>query len=166
MFCRKLSGPIRFVPACLVSSRAKYSFAELLEFTNRQLKITRVYAPHLWKPLLLGSLLLLGLFWRAGAGRYSSDAWIKFHPATDLSCGDFRAGRRNRMFGWVRLDEFEVVRNSRCWIRAAHLLLWPFASALYLWNTIVAGFSRRIAWRGITYELKSPTEAVIISRED
>jgi hypothetical protein len=48
---------------------------------------------------------------------------------------------------------------------AAHLLLWPFASALYLCNAVVAGFSRRIEWRGITYELKSATEAVIIARE-
>ena len=47
----------------------------------------------------------------------------------------------------------------------AHLLLWPFASALYLCNAISAAFSRRIKWRGITYELKSATEAVIISRE-
>jgi hypothetical protein len=47
----------------------------------------------------------------------------------------------------------------------AHLLLWPFASALYLSNAVMAGFSRRIKWRGITYELNSATEAVIISRE-
>ena len=47
----------------------------------------------------------------------------------------------------------------------AHVFLWPFASLLYFYNTIVAGFSRRIKWRGITYELKSSTEAVIISRE-
>jgi hypothetical protein len=36
---------------------------------------------------------------------------------------------------------------------------------LYLGNALIAGFSRRIKWRGITYELKSATEAVIISRE-
>jgi hypothetical protein len=36
---------------------------------------------------------------------------------------------------------------------------------LYLYNAIVAGFSRRITWRGITYNLRSPTEAVIISRD-
>ena len=47
----------------------------------------------------------------------------------------------------------------------AHIFLWPFASLLYLYNTIAAGFSRRIKWRGITYELKSPNEAVIISRD-
>jgi hypothetical protein len=47
----------------------------------------------------------------------------------------------------------------------AHLLLWPLTSGVYLYNALAAAFSRRITWRGITYELKSPTEAVIISRE-
>jgi hypothetical protein len=51
----------------------------------------------------------------------------------------------------------------RGWI--FHLVLWPFTSALYLWNGLVAAASRRIKWRGITYELKSPSEAVIIARE-
>jgi hypothetical protein len=48
---------------------------------------------------------------------------------------------------------------------AAHIFLWPFASLLYLYNAIVAGFSRRITWRGITYDLRSPDQAVIISRD-
>jgi hypothetical protein len=47
----------------------------------------------------------------------------------------------------------------------AHLLLWPLASLLYLCNALAAAFSRQIKWRGITYELKSPTEAVIIARD-
>ena len=47
----------------------------------------------------------------------------------------------------------------------AHLLLWPVASLVYLYNAVVAAFSRRITWRGITYNLLSPTEAVIISRD-
>jgi hypothetical protein len=47
----------------------------------------------------------------------------------------------------------------------AQQLLWPFASALYLCNAVAAACSRRIKWRGITYELKSATEAVIISRD-
>jgi hypothetical protein len=47
----------------------------------------------------------------------------------------------------------------------AHLLFWPFASVLFLCNALAAAFSQRLTWRGITYELKSATEAVIISRE-
>jgi ceramide glucosyltransferase len=45
-----------------------------------------------------------------------------------------------------------------------HLTLWPLASLLYLYNSLAAATSRRITWRGITYELKSSTETVILSR--
>jgi len=44
----------------------------------------------------------------------------------------------------------------------AHITLWPLGSVLYLYNTLAAAMSRRISWRGITYELKSPGETVII----
>jgi hypothetical protein len=46
--------------------------------------------------------------------------------------------------------------------RLAHLFLWPLASVIYLYNALSALLSRRINWRGITYELKSPKETVII----
>jgi hypothetical protein len=46
----------------------------------------------------------------------------------------------------------------------AQLFLWPLASVLYLYNALSALFSRRIRWRGITYELKSPKETVIIRK--
>ena len=45
----------------------------------------------------------------------------------------------------------------------AHMTLWPFASTLYLYNTLAAAMSRRITWRGITYELKSANETVVVS---
>ena len=54
--------PIHFVPACLVPALDSCTMSELFEFTNRQLKITRVYAPHLWKPVLIGSLLFCLVF--------------------------------------------------------------------------------------------------------
>jgi hypothetical protein len=46
----------------------------------------------------------------------------------------------------------------------AHTTLWPVASLLFLYNALAA-ISRRIKWRGITYELKSPTETVILSND-
>jgi hypothetical protein len=46
----------------------------------------------------------------------------------------------------------------------AHVTLWPVASLLFLYNALGA-ISRRITWRGISYELKSPTETVILSNE-
>jgi ceramide glucosyltransferase len=151
--------PIHFTPNCLVASVGDCDFRELLEFTTRQIKITRVYAPHLWLPLLLGSaiftiaffggLILIGLYPRSSVAYIFTS--IIFILGAAKSLIRFRA-----VSGVLQTSRTDLI---------AHIFLWPFASLLYLYNTIVATFSRRIKWRGITYELKSPSEAVIISRE-
>lgn len=158
---------IHFVPACLVASIGDCSFSELLEFTNRQLKITRVYAAHLWKPLLIGSLLFCAVFFcgillvveRAVRGL----EWIV--PLTLLVLiyllGAAKAFVRFKAVA-IPLASYSAHLPGNL---PAHLLLWPFASALYLFNAVNAACSRRIKWRGITYELKSASEAVIITRE-
>src|SRR5271156_3875430 len=40
--------PVVFLPECLVPSFVQTDFAGLLEFTNRQVSITRVYRPQMW----------------------------------------------------------------------------------------------------------------------
>ena len=149
--------PIHFVPACLVASVGDCDLAELLEFSNRQLKITRVYAPHLWKPVLLGSALFCLVFFggillvtmRALQG-------LSFAIPLSLLIIIFVLGAAK---GFVRHRAVELALGpeSRDLHRslAAHLLLWPLASLLYLYNALTAAFSRRITWRGITYELDS-----------
>ena len=59
--------PIYFVPQCLTASLEDSNFRQLLEFTTRQMKITRVDAPHFWKMSFAGSFVfntvyILGLF--------------------------------------------------------------------------------------------------------
>jgi cellulose synthase/poly-beta-1,6-N-acetylglucosamine synthase-like glycosyltransferase len=159
--------PIHFVPACLVASLDDCTLKELLEFTSRQLKITRVYAAHLWKPVLIGSLLFCAVFF-GGLTLAIARAMLGL-PTTlpfALLLFIYLLGAAKV---YIRLRAVAVPLRSyqRQLSRSlpAHLLLWPFASALYLWNAIAAGFSQRIEWRGITYELKSANEAVIISRE-
>ena len=160
--------PIHFVPACLVASVGDCAARELLEFTNRQLKITRVYAAHLWKPVLIGSLLFCAVFF-GGFALVSARALLRLPFALPLAAllliyllGAAKAYVR------IRAVAIPLVRYEKQVSRSlpAHLLLWPFASALYLGNAVAAAFSRRIKWRGITYELISATEAVIISREE
>ncbi|MGH9874248.1 MAG: glycosyltransferase [Pyrinomonadaceae bacterium] len=159
--------PIHFVPACLVASVGDCSLSELLEFSNRQLKITRVYASHLWKPVLIGSLLFCVVFF-GGLLLVIARAILGLPYALPLAAllliyllGAVKA--------YIRLKAITIpLENYRKQLSQSlpgHLLLWPFASALYLCNALAAAFSRRIKWRGITYELKSATEAVIISRE-
>jgi hypothetical protein len=159
--------PIHFVPLCLVASLDDCTFKELFEFTNRQLKITRVYASHLWKPVLIGSLLFCAVFF-GGVALVIARAILRLPYALPLAMLSviYVLGAAK---SYIRLKTVALALaryRKQLWRSLpSHLLLWPFASALYLCNAVVAGFSRRIKWRGITYELKSPTEAVIISRE-
>jgi ceramide glucosyltransferase len=158
--------PIHFTPDCLVASVGDCDLHELLEFTTRQIKITRVYAPHLWKAVLLGGFMFcitffggIGLLvWEILSGR-------SFIILLLILLLIFLLGAAKSFIRWqairIPLAGYQRLLNRDL---PGQLVLWPFASLLYLYNAIVAGFSRRIVWRGITYELKSPNEAVIISR--
>ncbi len=151
--------PIHFTPNCLVASVGDCGWRELFEFTTRQIKITRVYASHLWLPLLLGSALFVLAFF---GGLILIGVYPRSPAAYILTLIIFTLGAAKSFIRFRAVST--VLRTSRRDL-LAHVLLWPFASMLYLYNCIVAGFSRRIEWRGITYELKSPSEAVIISRK-
>jgi cellulose synthase/poly-beta-1,6-N-acetylglucosamine synthase-like glycosyltransferase len=159
--------PIKFVPQCLTASFEDCTLGELIEFTNRQLKITRAYAAHLWKGVLIGSLVFVLVFF-GGAGLVIARALLGLSFATPLvlllvifALGSMKSHFRLRAVSQVIPDE----RLRSVGTALAHLMLWPLASVLYLYNGLVAAVSRRITWRGITYELKSPTETVILSRE-
>ena len=167
---REANLPIHFTPNCLVPSVGDCDFKELFEFTTRQIKITRVYAPHLWLPLLLGSALFTIVFFGGLILLILQILQIvsNFPPVILLIilCILFGLGAAKAFIRWraanIPLANYQFELRDDL---AAHIFLWPFASLLYLYNCVVAGFSRRIRWRGITYELKSPNEAVIISRE-
>jgi ceramide glucosyltransferase len=156
--------PIRFVPVCLTASVEDCTLPELFEFTTRQLKITRVYAPHLWAFVLASNLLFVAVFfggtalaaWRAAAGL--SFVWPLVVVSVIFLLGMWKAFFRLRAVALV-LEEHHGRLRRGLW---AHLLLWPLTAALFLYNATLAGLSRRIVWRGIGYELKSPTETEII----
>jgi len=159
--------PIKFVPQCLTPAFDDYAFPELIEFTTRQLKITRAYAAHLWKAVLMGSMFFVLAF-------FGGVALVIFRAATSQSyatplflllllfaLGAMKSHLRLRGVGAVIINKQANSFGSTL----AHTTLWPLASVLYLFNALAA-FSRRITWRGITYELKSPNETVIISRHE
>jgi hypothetical protein len=121
----------------------------------------------LWLPLLLGSSLFAIVFFgglvllalRIFAGQ---SFWLVLSFLVVI----FALGAAKGFIRWHAVN-IPLARYRKELRRdlGAHLFLWPFASLLYLYNAIVAVFSRRITWRGITYNLRSPNEAVIISRD-
>jgi cellulose synthase/poly-beta-1,6-N-acetylglucosamine synthase-like glycosyltransferase len=158
--------PIKFVPHCLMPSFEDSTFRKLFEFTNRQLKITRAYAPQLWKPVLFGGVLFAITFFgglalvvaRAAAGLPLATPLVLILMIFVL--GAMKSHLRLRVVSQVISDARMKSRSTTL----AHVALWPLASLLFLYNA-VAAISRRITWRGISYELKSPTETVILSKE-
>jgi ceramide glucosyltransferase len=159
--------PVKFVPHCLTPSFDDCSPRELLEFTTRQLKITRAYATHLWKAVLFGSIIFVvtffgGLSLVLARGLMHLSMWL---PMTLLliifAMGAAKSYLRLRAVGAMIPDARALAPVATL----THVMLWPLASALYLYNGLAAAVSQRIKWRGITYELKSPPEAVIIRRE-
>ena len=164
---KRASLPIHFAPRCLIASLEDCTWRELMEFTTRQMKITRVYAPHLWKAALVGSLLFTLIF-------FGGLALVIARLALGLSfiiplalllliylLGTWKAYLRLRAVSLPLEPYLAALRRDA----RAQLLLWPLASALFLYNTLSAALSRRIRWRGIVYELKSPSETVIISNQ-
>jgi hypothetical protein len=121
----------------------------------------------LWKPVLVGSLLFCAVFF-GGLVLVIGRALLGLDYVVPLALllliyvlGTAKAYVRFKAVA-VPLASY---RKQLAKSLPAQLVLWPFASALFLINAVAAAFSRRIEWRGITYELKSATEAVIISHE-
>lgn len=155
---------IKFVPNCLVATHADASWQELLEFTTRQIKITRVYAPRLWALTLASHLLFNFTFW----GGLIWLSWAALHGTFNFSlCSlllfSFALGA---MTGWTRATVaahlLPANRDqiwSRRWVYAA---VGPLVSLIYLYNIAASAFSRRITWRGISYEMVGPNQTLVL----
>ncbi|MFL6229497.1 MAG: glycosyltransferase [Pyrinomonadaceae bacterium] len=158
--------PIKFVPACLTASHEDCTWRELFEFTTRQLKITRVYAPRLWLIVLVSNLIFCAVIYggllvvaaRASAGQSFTIPLILL--ALIFFLGALKAHLRLRAVNLALAREGVRVRG---FARLAHLALWTVTAAIFLWNALAAGLSRRIVWRGFAYQMESPTRTIVIT---
>lgn len=156
---------IVFVPDALTASFQSSTFGRIIEFTNRQMKLTRVYSARLWLMTLFGC----GIFtFVMMAAVLLALCYPKNHPAFGAALvtlglvSIFSSGK-----AWLRLEAVKLAmpHYSRLLKRQfwAQMTLWAVTPALFFVNAMAALFFRRISWRGITYELCSPTETVIIA---
>jgi len=152
------------VPQALTATLESCSLRQLLEFTTRQMKITRVYMPHLWLMSFFGSAMFCGVMLTAFLivvlSRENSFAvWASLVILVLVSA--FSIGK-----SWLRLKAVRLAlpQYERELDRQffSQNTLWLLSPALFLCNSIAALYSRRMTWRGTKYELKSPTETVII----
>jgi cellulose synthase/poly-beta-1,6-N-acetylglucosamine synthase-like glycosyltransferase len=154
---------IVFLPECLTLSYVETDFRGFLEFTNRQILITRVYADKVWASaaathflycltLAFGTLLIL------------SDVLAQ-RPAFHLLTLTFLPVLLSAIRGSIRLigvtEALPAARSQitgQAWI---YVLLTVFIPFLYLVNFVNSLITRKIRWRGVTYELISPQQTRI-----
>ncbi len=160
---KRANLPVYFVPQALTATVENCNFRELLEFSTRQMKITRVYAPHFWKASLLGSLVFSAVFWAGSVLLFFLSGWhfrlTFFSISLIFALGAGKAFLRLKAVKTV-LKDYEKELNSQL---VPHLILWTITPPLYFYNCVCALFSRKIVWRGIRYELKSATETAILT---
>jgi len=160
----RLNRPVVFIPECLTLSYAETDSQGLLEFTNRQVLITRVYAGNIWGPaaathllycmtLLFGVVLFLSITFEQ-------------RPAFQIATLTFLPVVLSSIRSAIRLvgvtEALPAARSQimgQAWI---YILLTIFVPFLYLVNSVNSLITRRVRWRGVTYELIGPQQTRII----
>jgi cellulose synthase/poly-beta-1,6-N-acetylglucosamine synthase-like glycosyltransferase len=156
---------IVFLPECLTLSYVETDFAGLLEFTNRQVKITRVYRPQMWgmafgTHFLYCATLVFGLF-------VALELVVESRPAFQVAFLLFLPMLLAAIRGALRvIGASEALPAARAQIMGQswmYILLPVVLPFWYLTNFVSSLKGRRLKWRGIEYELISPDQTRILS---
>ncbi|MGH9687368.1 MAG: glycosyltransferase [Candidatus Acidiferrales bacterium] len=157
---------IVFCPECLAATLHPWTGKTLLEFTNRQILLTRVYSPKRWLMGLAAHLSYsLTLIYAAIvilASMVTGDPWFNLLlialvvPLLAAMKGAIRTIAVSEL-----LPEWKAQLSQWSWVWT---LLAPAVPFLFSWNFIASLLSRRTRWRGIRYELVSPTITRVLTR--
>lgn len=154
---------IQFVPRCLVLSRQDVTWPQLYEFVCRQYTLTRVYAPALYGLGLTFSAIFAAAFFGAPlCAALSGDGATLLSGSVLLWGLTMFLGHQRLGLARLRFPDEESGHRKAA---VAHVLGGPLLTLFNFLTLIRAGLSRRITWRGITYDLRGPHEVVILTRE-
>jgi cellulose synthase/poly-beta-1,6-N-acetylglucosamine synthase-like glycosyltransferase len=165
MALEQAGRPIVFLPECIVPSFVETDFTGLMEFTNRQVVITRVYAEKIWRmaagthllyclTLLLGTLLTISNF-VASLPAFQFAALTFLPVLLAMIRGALRAAGVSET-----LPAYRSQIASQAWI---YVFLIIFTPILFVANFIHSMITRKIKWRSMVYEVISPELTRIVS---
>jgi GT2 family glycosyltransferase len=141
---------IVFAPGAMVAAADHTGGAELLGWITRQMRITRFYAPVLWRLALAAHLVYCGSMVAAGWLAWEGSWMAGLALGWQLGTGMWK--------GWRRVENARGVMNGyEGWFRRwgwAHVVLVPLGTWLWLYGCAAAGLSDRIRWRGGEHGLK------------
>ena len=140
---------LRFAPGALVVSSDAVSGRDLLRWIQRQLIITRVYAPRLWAlsfaaTLMYCAAMVACVVWLA-AGHLSAGIVL----AVLLAAGMLKGTAREKLVA-------SALPESRSWLqRHGWIFTWlvPLATWMWLYGHLASAITNVIDWRGCRYRL-------------
>jgi ceramide glucosyltransferase len=165
MMIERSRRQIVFLPECLTLSYVETDFPGLLEFTNRQVKITRVYRPQMWRMafathFLYCATLVLGFI-------AALSLTVQSRPAFQVGFLLFLPLLLAAIRGALRVvgasEALPAVRTQimgQSWMYIVLPVVVPF---WYLVNFVWSLAGRRLKWRGIEYELISPEHTRVLT---
>jgi hypothetical protein len=145
---------IEFVPTCLVPSHGDCAWGSLLEFTTRQVLITRVCAPGPWLTGFITQTVFNVAFWGLFATMWTRPT----AAALWLGIAAFSAAKSALR---LRAVETALPAGALPKHRWFYVLFAPFVALLYQYNMIRSALTRRMVWREIHYTLLSPNRTVV-----
>jgi cellulose synthase/poly-beta-1,6-N-acetylglucosamine synthase-like glycosyltransferase len=145
---------IEFVPTCLVPSHGDCDWRSLLEFTTRQVLITRVCAPGPWRTGFVTQTIFNLAFWGLFAAMWTRPA----AAALWAGIAGLAAAKSAIRLGAVATTLPEGALSKHRW---SYILFAPFVALLYEYNMIRSALTRHMVWRQIHYTLLSPNRTVV-----
>jgi hypothetical protein len=148
---------VAFVPDALVGSEGRVPLLSVLSWVARQISITRVYWPALFRLAALSSLCSAALLVLAPLSGRALPLGLLL---ASLVVGSLAGGLRAVALGRLAPRWRPEVRRF-FW---AYVLLAPVAGLVTAMAVLRALSSRRIEWRGTRYEMRSPNETQVLGR--
>ena len=145
---------VEFVPTCLVPSYGDCDWSGLVEFTTRQILITRVCAPGAWRTAFISQTIFNIAFWGLLAA-------APFHTAAAALWTGIAALAGAKAALRVRAVETAVDEGVLSNRQASYILFVPFVALLYEYNMIRSALTREMIWRQKHYTLLSPNRTVV-----
>jgi ceramide glucosyltransferase len=149
---------VLFEPACMVASPCDTSLGEMLSFVRRQYVMGRAYLFAGWLlALLLTSLANIVFFGSVGLAVWAwNTGMMPVAVPVAVAVGIYAL---NVLAGILRQDAavvyFPHLRDRLRTLRRFEIWSGPLVSLVNCLGMIAASLGRRIAWRGIVYELNA-----------
>ncbi len=151
---------IRFVPEAMVPTTGHCSAREFLDWSVRQLTICRVHDFRMWilgvisHVLYCGALMICVVYTALGNPLGLAGLLLVLLPASAVG------GMRATVCALVFPDREEWLEKYG-W---AYFWLTPVATWVWMYALAKSGLSRRITWRGRTYELRAADDTCELGR--